>query len=67
MSGHGVWTVGTVTTTTPQTPTAGEGGQPGRNIGATFQTLPGASFVVGGAAQASDFRARHRFCPKRNG
>lgn len=27
---------------------------PGRNIGATFQTLPGASFVVGGAAQASD-------------
>ncbi|MFK4498602.1 T5SS/PEP-CTERM-associated repeat protein [Bradyrhizobium japonicum] len=25
-----------------------------RNIGATFQTLPGASFVVGGAAQASD-------------
>ncbi|WP_249150465.1 autotransporter domain-containing protein [Bradyrhizobium sp. JYMT SZCCT0180] len=27
---------------------------PGRNIGATFQTLPGASFVVGGAAQATD-------------
>ncbi|MFK4523349.1 uncharacterized protein with beta-barrel porin domain [Bradyrhizobium japonicum] len=27
---------------------------PGRTIGATFQTLPGASFVVGGAAQASD-------------
>ena len=27
---------------------------PGRNIGATFQTLPGASFVVNGAAQASD-------------
>ncbi|MGY4360085.1 uncharacterized protein with beta-barrel porin domain [Bradyrhizobium sp. i1.7.7] len=27
---------------------------PDRNIGATFQTLPGASFVVGGAAQASD-------------
>jgi uncharacterized protein with beta-barrel porin domain len=25
-----------------------------RNIGATFQTLPGASFVVNGAAQASD-------------
>jgi len=25
-----------------------------RNIGATFQTVPGASFVVGGAAQASD-------------
>jgi autotransporter-associated beta strand protein len=25
-----------------------------RNIGATFQTLPGASFVVGGAAQATD-------------
>ena len=25
-----------------------------RSIGATFQTLPGASFVVGGAAQASD-------------
>ncbi|WP_244558527.1 autotransporter domain-containing protein [Tardiphaga sp. OK246] len=30
------------------------GFNPGRNIGATFQTLPGASFVVGGAAQASD-------------
>jgi hypothetical protein len=28
---------------------------PDRNIGATLQTLPGASFVVGGAAQASDF------------
>jgi uncharacterized protein with beta-barrel porin domain len=27
---------------------------PDRNIAATFQTLPGASFVVGGAAQASD-------------
>jgi uncharacterized protein with beta-barrel porin domain len=27
---------------------------PDRNIGATFQTLPGASFVVNGAAQASD-------------
>jgi uncharacterized protein with beta-barrel porin domain len=27
---------------------------PGRSIGATFQTLPGASFVVNGAAQASD-------------
>jgi autotransporter-associated beta strand protein len=27
---------------------------PDRSIGATFQTLPGASFVVGGAAQASD-------------
>ena len=25
-----------------------------RTIGATFQTLPGASFVVNGAAQASD-------------
>ncbi|WNJ90130.1 autotransporter domain-containing protein [Bosea sp. 685] len=25
-----------------------------RNIGATFQTLPGASFIVNGAAQASD-------------
>jgi uncharacterized protein with beta-barrel porin domain len=25
-----------------------------RNVGATFQTLPGASFVVNGAAQASD-------------
>jgi uncharacterized protein with beta-barrel porin domain len=25
-----------------------------RNIGATFQTLPGASFVVNGAAQARD-------------
>jgi uncharacterized protein with beta-barrel porin domain len=25
-----------------------------RSIGATFQTLPGASFVVNGAAQASD-------------
>jgi fibronectin-binding autotransporter adhesin len=24
----------------------------GRSIGATFQTLPGASFVVNGAAQA---------------
>ena len=27
---------------------------PNRNIGATFQALPGASFVVNGAAQASD-------------
>jgi uncharacterized protein with beta-barrel porin domain len=27
---------------------------PDRSIAATFQTLPGASFVVGGAAQASD-------------
>lgn len=27
---------------------------PDRTIGATFQSLPGASFVVGGAAQASD-------------
>jgi uncharacterized protein with beta-barrel porin domain len=27
---------------------------PNRNIGATFQTLPGASFIVNGAAQASD-------------
>jgi uncharacterized protein with beta-barrel porin domain len=27
---------------------------PDRNIAATFQTLPGASFVVGGAAQAHD-------------
>jgi uncharacterized protein with beta-barrel porin domain len=27
---------------------------PDRNIGATFQTLPGASFVVNGAPQASD-------------
>jgi uncharacterized protein with beta-barrel porin domain len=27
---------------------------PDRNIGATFQALPGASFVVNGAAQASD-------------
>jgi uncharacterized protein with beta-barrel porin domain len=27
---------------------------PDRNIAATFQALPGASFVVGGAAQASD-------------
>jgi autotransporter-associated beta strand protein len=27
---------------------------PGRNIAATFQTLPGASFVVNGAAQARD-------------
>jgi uncharacterized protein with beta-barrel porin domain len=27
---------------------------PNRSIGATFQTLPGASFVVNGAAQASD-------------
>jgi uncharacterized protein with beta-barrel porin domain len=27
---------------------------PDRAIGATFQTLPGASFVVNGAAQASD-------------
>jgi T5SS/PEP-CTERM-associated repeat protein/autotransporter-associated beta strand protein len=27
---------------------------PDRNIGATFQTLPGAAFVVNGAAQASD-------------
>ena len=31
-----------------------------RNIGATFQTLPGASFVVNGAAQAQRRRARHR-------
>jgi uncharacterized protein with beta-barrel porin domain len=28
--------------------------KPDRNIGATFQTLPGASFVVNGAAQASE-------------
>jgi outer membrane autotransporter protein len=27
---------------------------PGRSIAATFQTLPGASFVVNGAAQAAD-------------
>jgi len=27
---------------------------PDRSIGATFQTLPGASFVVNGAAQAAD-------------
>ncbi len=27
---------------------------PDRGIGATFQTLPGASFVVNGAAQAHD-------------
>jgi uncharacterized protein with beta-barrel porin domain len=27
---------------------------PDRSISATFQTLPGASFVVNGAAQASD-------------
>jgi outer membrane autotransporter protein len=27
---------------------------PGRNVTATFRTLPGASFVVSGAAQASD-------------
>ncbi len=27
---------------------------PDRTIGATFQTLPGASFVVNGAKQASD-------------
>jgi uncharacterized protein with beta-barrel porin domain len=27
---------------------------PNRTIAATFQTLPGASFVVNGAAQASD-------------
>ena len=27
---------------------------PDRNIAATFQTLPGASFAVNGAAQASD-------------
>jgi uncharacterized protein with beta-barrel porin domain len=27
---------------------------PDRNIAATFQTLPGASFVVNGAAQAHD-------------
>jgi outer membrane autotransporter protein len=27
---------------------------PNRSIGATFQSLPGTSFVVGGAAQASD-------------
>jgi uncharacterized protein with beta-barrel porin domain len=27
---------------------------PDRSVAATFQTLPGASFVVGGAAQASD-------------
>jgi hypothetical protein len=29
---------------------------PDRNIGATFQTLPGVSFVVNGAAQASDLK-----------
>lgn len=29
---------------------------PDRSLGATFQTLPGASFVVNGAAQASDLR-----------
>ena len=33
---------------------------PDRAIGATFQTLPGASFVVNGAAQAQRLRARHR-------
>ena len=33
---------------------------PDRNIAATFQTLPGASFVVNGAAQAQRRRARHR-------
>jgi uncharacterized protein with beta-barrel porin domain len=27
---------------------------PNRNVGATFQALPGASFIVGGAAQASE-------------
>jgi hypothetical protein len=33
---------------------------PDRNIGATFQTLPGVSFVVNGAAQASDSALVHR-------
>ena len=33
---------------------------PDRNIAATFQTLPGASFVVNGAAQAQRRGARHR-------
>jgi len=34
---------------------------PDRSVGATFQALPGASFVVNGAAQASDSRADHCF------
>ncbi len=33
---------------------------PDRAIGATFQTLPGASFVVNGAKQAARLRAHHR-------
>jgi uncharacterized protein with beta-barrel porin domain len=33
---------------------------PDRSIGATFQSLPGASFVVNGAAQG--LRAHHRLC-----
>ena len=33
---------------------------PDRSIAATFQTLPGASFVVNGAAQAAELRAGHR-------
>ena len=33
---------------------------PDRNIAATFQTLPGSSFVVNGAAQAAKLRAHHR-------
>ena len=31
-----------------------------RNVTALFQTLPGAAFVVNGAAQAHEFGARHR-------
>ena len=34
---------------------------PDRSIAATFQTLPGASFVVNGAAQAARLRADDRF------
>ena len=37
---------------------------PDRGIGATFQTLPGASFVVNGAAHGSRLRAGHRPRPK---
>ena len=40
---------------------------PGSSIGATFQTLPGASFVVGGAARASETPRWSPPPPRRNG
>lgn len=38
---------------------------PDRGIGATFQTLPGASFVVNGAAQAHDAALVTAFAEKK--